>query len=129
MRQQVSHSADIEGGIRLFPHAFLLHDHNISAASIAATLGIIYAYSIDYNENVHQLLVYHRKLYEQRLKYSFASEELYFLQQFEHTFNNIKYNEMIGNTSQFITRQSLEQWLSTAVAGRYQLKAGNLVFT
>ncbi|HGJ5892186.1 MAG TPA: hypothetical protein ACHBZA_13060 [Arsenophonus apicola] len=113
----------------MFPHAFLLHDHNISAASIAATLGIIYAYSIDYNENVHQLLVYHRKLYEQRLKYSFASEELYFLQQFEHTFNNIKYNEMIGNTSQFITRQSLEQWLSTAVAGRYQLKAGNLVFT
>ncbi|HGJ5874320.1 MAG TPA: hypothetical protein ACHBY4_11315 [Arsenophonus apicola] len=64
LRQQVSHSADIEGGIRLFPHAFLLHDHNISAASIAATLGIIYAYSIDYNENVHQLLVYHRKLYE-----------------------------------------------------------------
>jgi Ca2+-binding RTX toxin-like protein len=36
---------------------------------------------------------------------------------------------MIGNTSQLITRQSLEQWLSTAVAGRYQLKAGNLVFT
>ncbi|WGO84624.1 C80 family cysteine peptidase [Arsenophonus apicola] len=129
LRQQVSHSADIEGGIRLFPHAFLLHDHNISAANIAATLGAIYAYSIDYNENFHQLLVYHRKLYEQRLKHSFTSEELHFLQQFEHIFNNIKYKEMLGNTSQFITTQSLEQWLSTAVAGRYQLKAGNLVFT
>ncbi|HGJ5876205.1 MAG TPA: hypothetical protein ACHBX0_07160 [Arsenophonus sp.] len=39
-------------------------------------------------------------------------------------FNNIKHKQIIGNLSQWITTQSLEQWLPTAKTGRYQLKSG-----
>ena len=44
-------------------------------------------------------------------------------------FNNIKHKQIIGNLSQYITTQSLEQWLPTAETSHYQLKTGNSVFT
>lgn len=79
LKQNISRRADIDGQMKLFSHAFLLHDSNIFAANIEATLGIMYSsFPVDANDNIHQLLVYHRKLHEQRLINTFYRRTLFF---------------------------------------------------
>lgn len=130
LKQHISRNAEIDGQIRLFSHAFLLHDSNIFAANIEATLGIMYStFPENASDNIHQLLNYHRRLHEQRLINLSSAEEHYFLQQFEQVFQYIKREETVGNITQLITTQSLEHWLPVAETGSYQLKAGNSVFT
>ncbi|MFS1563466.1 MAG: hypothetical protein ACL7AX_07745 [Candidatus Arsenophonus phytopathogenicus] len=109
---------------------FLLHDSNIFAANIEATLGIMYSsFPLDANDNIHQLLVYHRKLHKQRLINSLSTEEGYFLQQYEQVFQYIKRQDVAGNITQLMTTPSFEHWLPVAEIGTYQLKGGNSVFT
>lgn len=129
LKQLLSRTTEINGQLRLLPHAFLLDDKNVLSANIAAILGIMYAYSSDSSEKIHQILHYHRKLHEQRLINANLTEESHFLQMFDDVFNYIKHAEIVGNASKLITTQSLAQWLPTAAIGRYQLKAGNFVIT